>query len=128
VRQGEHDETDDRPRQAEHQHRAAAVAVRQIAEGGRRDQLTERERREQEADDDRRRAERLRIERQERDDDPEANEVDQNRQEDDKKRARHEAADILYNSAASMPGEARPAHFVPIEFPARAPLLSRTGA
>ena len=38
-----------------------------------------------------------RVERQQRDDDPEADQVDEDREEDDEKWARHEVSDILYN-------------------------------
>ena len=46
------------------------------------DELAQRKRREQQADDERRRAERLGVERQQRDDDPEADQVDEDRKED----------------------------------------------
>ena len=75
VRERQHHEADDGAEQAEDQDRPAAPAVRQIAEQRRGEELAERERREQQADDDRRGAERLRVERQQRDDDPEADEV-----------------------------------------------------
>ena len=47
-------------------------------------ELAEREHREQQADHHRRRAERLRVERQQRDDDAEADQVDEDRQENDR--------------------------------------------
>ena len=105
MRHGEHDEADDRSGEAEDQHRPPAVAIREIAEGRRRNELREREDREQQPDGERRCAERLRVERQERDDDAEADEVDENREEDNKQRTRHYG----------------------VPFPALGPLLSRTG-
>ena len=89
VRQRQHDEADHRAEQAEDEHRSPSVAIGHVAEQRRRDELAERERREEQADHERRRAERLGIEGQQRDDDPEADEIDEDREEDDEEGARH---------------------------------------
>ena len=100
-----HDEADDGAGQAEDKHGTPAIPIGEIAERRRGDQLTQREGAKQQADDERRRAELLGVERQQGNDDPEPDEIDEDRQEDDEK---------------------RPAQRVP--FPALGPLLSRTGA
>ena len=97
VRDGKHHEADHGAGQAEDQDRPAAVAIRQVAERGRRRELTERKHREQQADDERRGAKGLGVERQQRDDDPEADEIHKNCQKDDDERACHKAGIILYN-------------------------------
>ncbi len=97
VRDRQHDEADDSAGKAEYQHRSAAVAVRQIAEGGRRDQLTEREHRKQQTDSERRGAECLGVKRQERDDNPEPDQIDKDCKKDDAERTRHNGDNILYN-------------------------------
>jgi hypothetical protein len=79
VGEREHHEADDRSRQAEDQDRPAAVPVGKIAKGRRGDELAERKHREQEADDQRRGAERFGVERQQGNDDPEPDEVDEDR-------------------------------------------------
>ena len=66
-----------------------AESIRERAEHGRGDELRQREGGEQQADDDRRGAERLRVERQQRNDDAEADEIDEDREEDDEQRTRH---------------------------------------
>jgi len=89
LRHREHDEADYRAKQAENQDRPAAVAIRQVAERRRRDQLADRKHTEQHPDHHRRRAEALRVERQQRNDDAKADEVDENREKDDQQRSRH---------------------------------------
>ena len=84
-----HHEANDCTQQAEDQDRAAAVPIRPVAEHRRGQQLADREHREQQADDERRRAKRLGIERQQRDDDPEADQVDEDGQKDDEEWTRH---------------------------------------
>jgi hypothetical protein len=89
VREREHHEADDGTGETEDEHRPPAVPVGQIAEDGRRDKLTDREDRKEQPDLERRGAERLRVKRKQRDDDPEADQVDENRQKDDEERTRH---------------------------------------
>src|SRR4029079_12855124 len=72
------------------QDRPPAVPIRQIAERRSGGQLAEREHRKQQTDDDRRRPERLGVERQERNDDSEPHQVDEDCQEDDEEWARHD--------------------------------------
>jgi hypothetical protein len=67
--------------------RPPAVAVGEPSEDRRRDRLGERERAEQEADHRRRSAHRLHVERQERDDDPEADHVEEDGDEDEEEDA-----------------------------------------
>ena len=63
--------------------------IRQRTEGRRRDELRERERGKQETDHQGRRAESLCVEREKRNDDAEADEIHEDREEDDEERARH---------------------------------------
>jgi hypothetical protein len=79
LRHSQHYEADHRADEAENQDRTPPPLVGPGAEHRRRDELGDGERREQQANRQRRRAERLRVERQQRDDDPEANEVDKDR-------------------------------------------------
>src|SRR5204862_765950 len=65
-------------------------------------QLTQGKDREQQTDRQRRRAERLGVERQQRDDDPETDEIDEDGEEDDEKRARHGAANTIQSSTYGL--------------------------
>ena len=85
----------DRAGETEHQHRPAAVAVRQIPEDRRRDQLAERKHRKQQADDERGGTEGHGVERQQRNDDPEADEVDENGEKNDEERTGHSGSGEL---------------------------------
>ena len=89
LRHRKHGEADDGADEAEDQDGPSAESVGQHTEDGRRNQLCEGERREQKADDDRRGPEGLGIERQQRDDDAETDEIDEDREEDDEQRTRH---------------------------------------
>ena len=98
VRHGQHHEADNGTRQTEHEHGTPAIAIGDVAERGSGCELTDRKHGEQQTDDERRGAERFRVERQERNDDPESDQIHEDRQEDDEERPRHERLDILYNA------------------------------
>ena len=89
LRHRQHHEADDGADEAENEHGAPAEPVGQHPEHRRGNELCEGERGEEKADDDRRGAEGLRVERQQRDDDAEADEIDEDREEDDEQRTRH---------------------------------------
>ena len=81
LRDGEHGEAHRGADQAEDENRPAAPAVRELAEQRRGDELRQRERGEQQADDERGGAEGAGVERQQRNDDSEADQVDEDRKE-----------------------------------------------
>ena len=102
VSEREHRKADDRAGQAEDQHRPPAVAVRQLAERRRGGELADREHREQQTDHDRRGAEGFRVERQQRDDDPEADQVDEDGEENDEERAGHRMSAFYNETRTSL--------------------------
>ena len=89
LRNREHGEADHRADEAEDQDRAPPEPIGECAEHGRGHELREGKRGEEKADDYRRRTERLCVERQQRNDDAEADEIDEDREEDDEQRTRH---------------------------------------
>src|SRR5262245_16935427 len=101
MRERQHDETDDRSGQAEDQDWTPSVLVRPVAEHRRRKQLAKREDREERTNRERRRAKGFRVERQQRNDDAEADVIDENREKDDEQRPRHDGRFILYRHRAT---------------------------
>ena len=115
-------------REAEQDHLAATDPVREAPEEGRRHELRERERREQKPDRAGRAAHRLHVEREERDHDPEPDEVEKDRQEDERDDARR-AGHVKPPARATAPQGTRRASLararIPAESCARAPYFSR---
>ena len=89
VSEREHHEAGDRAQQAEDQDRAPAVSVGIVAEDRGGQQLANRVHGEEQPDDERRRAERFGVKRQKRNDDAEADQVDEDGEEDDDEWASH---------------------------------------